>query len=235
MTPNGSFRGGKEAAGVQAAAGIQSGMVLGLGTGSTVAFFLKALGTRLASGDLKDIVGVPTSLRTEAASRELGIPLTTLEEAGTLDVTVDGADEVAPNFDLIKGLGGALLREKMVAQATRHLVIIVDEGKIVSRLGTRSALPVEVAQFSWKSHRPFLLELGANPVLRAKGDGSPYQTDNGNYILDCRFEGGIPDPGEIDLAFGARAGVLESGLFLRMAREVLVGGADGVRILDRVQ
>ena len=150
-------------------------------------------------------------------------------------MTVDGADEVAPNFDLIKGLGGALLREKMVAQASRHLVIIVDEGKIVSRLGTRSALPVEVAPFSWKSHRPFLLELGANPVLRVGEDESPYLTDNGNYILDCRFEGGIPDPRRLDLAFGARAGVLESGLFLGMAREVIVGGAEGARILERAQ
>jgi len=133
---------GKEAAGIQAADIIQPGMVLGLGTGSTVSFFLEALGARFNSGELPGIAGVPTSLRTEAHAMELGIPLTTLERVGALDVTVDGADEVDPNLDLIKGLGGALLREKMVAQVTRHMVIIVDGGKRVDRLGMRSPVPV---------------------------------------------------------------------------------------------
>jgi ribose 5-phosphate isomerase A len=207
-------------------------MVLGLGTGSTVAHFLDALGKRVAAGELPGIVGVPTSLRTESIARELAIPLTTLEEAKSLDLTVDGADEVAPNFDLIKGLGGALLREKMVAQATRHLVIIVDERKVVGRLGTRSPVPVEVATFGWKSHLPFLEELGARVTLREDPGGQPYRTDNGNFILDCRFPGGIPDPRELDRALADRAGVLESGLFLGLAREVWVGGSEGARKLS---
>ena len=232
MAPSGSSEGGKEAAGTRAASGVQSGMVLGLGTGSTVAYFLKALGKRISAGDLEGVVGVPTSLHTESAAKKLGIPLITLEEAGILDMTVDGADEVAPNFDLIKGLGGALLREKMVAQASRHLTIIVDEGKMVERLGTRSSLPVEVAQFAWRSHVPFFKEMGTAPVRREGPDGAPYLTDNGNFILDCRFPEGIPDPSLLNEAMGARAGILESGLFLGMAREVLVGAPGGVWTLD---
>ena len=206
-------------------------MILGLGTGSTVAYFLDALGARYSDGELPGIIGVPTSDRTESRAMELNIPLTTLEKAGTLDLTVDGADEVAPNFDLIKGLGGALLREKMIAQATRKLVIIVDEGKVVSKLGTRSPVPVEVLPFGWRSHLPFLEKLGATPELRAGADGKPYRTDNGNYILDCHFPEGIPDPGALDGALAARAGVLESGLFLGMAKEVVVGGRGGVEVL----
>ena len=157
---------GKAAAGAQAAQAVAPGMKLGLGTGSTVAFFLDALGNRYQEGELPGILGVPTSLRTEKRAGELGIPLATLEEVGTLDLMVDGADEVDPQLDLIKGLGGALLREKMVAQVTQHLIIIVDEGKLVDRLGTRSPLPVEVVPFSWKSQLPFLRGLGAEAVLR---------------------------------------------------------------------
>lgn len=231
MTPNGSAERQKEAAGTRAAEEIQPGMVLGLGTGSTVAHFLLALGKRYAEGDLAGIVGVPTSVHTEAVARDLGLPITTLEEAGTLDVTVDGADEVDPKLNLIKGLGGALLREKMVAQATRRLVIIVDEGKVVQRLGTRSPLPVEVVPFSWRSHLPFLREHGAEPELRRSQDGDPFETDNGNCILDCRFPDGIPDPAALDQALSARAGILESGLFLGLAREAIVGASDGVQIL----
>ena len=232
MALNGSAERGKEAAGIRAAEGVNPGMVLGLGTGSTVAYFLDALGRRVAAGELPGIIGVPTSLKTESIARGLSIPLTTLEEAKVLDLTVDGADEVAPNFDLIKGLGGALLREKMVAQASRHLVIIVDEGKVVQRLGTRSPVPVEVASFGWRSHLPFLEELGAKPTLRVGPDGQSFRTDNGNLILDCRFPEGISDPSALDRALAARAGVLESGLFLGMAREVWVGGPEGARALS---
>ncbi|MGW8266272.1 MAG: ribose 5-phosphate isomerase A [Longimicrobiales bacterium] len=231
MALNGSAERGKEAAGIRAAEAVQPGMVLGLGTGSTVAYFLEALGRRVAAGELPGIIGVPTSRRTESIARSLAIPLTTLEEAKSLDLTVDGADEVAPNFDLIKGLGGALLREKMVAQATRHLVVIVDERKVVGRLGTRSPVPVEVATFGWKSHLPFLEELGARTSLREDPSGQPYRTDNGNLILDCRFPDGIPDPRALDRALADRAGVLESGLFLGLAREVWVGGSEGARAL----
>ena len=233
MALNGSAERGKEAAGIRAAEGVRPGMVLGLGTGSTVAYFLDALGRRVAAGELPGIVGVPTSLRTESIAQALSIPLATLEAVGSLDLTVDGADEVAPNFDLIKGLGGALLREKMVAQASRHLVIIVDEGKVVHRLGTRSPVPVEVVPFGWRSHLPFLEALGAQPNLRESAEGEPYRTDNGNFILDCLFPGGIEDPQALDGAFAARAGVLESGLFLGMAGEVWVGGSEGARALKR--
>lgn len=234
MTLDASAERGKKLAGIRAAEGIRPGMVLGLGSGSTVAFFLDALGSRYAAGELPGIVGVPTSLDTETRAGRLGIPLTTLEEARALDVTVDGADEVAPNFDLIKGLGGALLREKMVAQASRDMIIIVDEGKVVRQLGTRSPLPVEVVPFGWRGHLPFLEELGANPTIRELSPGHPYVTDNGNYILDCRFPSGIADPPALDRALAARAGILESGLFLKLAREVLVGGPEGVRSLKVV-
>ena len=143
---------GKALAGAGAAEAVQPGMKLGLGTGSTVAFFLQALGRRARAGELPGIVGVPTSLWTEKEAGALGIPLATLQEVGSLDLTVDGADEVDPNLDLIKGMGGALLREKMVAQATKRLIIIADERKVVDRLGTRSPLPVEVVPFAWESH-----------------------------------------------------------------------------------
>lgn len=224
---------GKEAAGIQAAGQVRTGMRVGLGTGSTVAFFLDAMGRRLRDGELEDVVGVPTSLRTESRARELGIPLTTLADAGKLDLTVDGADEVDPALDLIKGMGGALLREKMVAQATAHLVIIVDEGKLVDQLGTRSPLPVEVLAFGWEAHLDFLEGLGAVPELRTAENDSPYRTDNGNLILDCRFPEGIPDPPGVEMALNTRAGVVGTGLFLGMAREVLVGTEGGVTRLRR--
>ncbi len=233
MASDGREGEGKEAAGVRAAGLVEPGMVVGLGTGSTVAFFLQALGQRLRSGDLRDVVGVPTSVRTEREAHSLGIPLTALEEVETLDLTVDGADEVDPELDLIKGMGGALLREKMVAQATEEFIIIVDEGKVVGRLGNRSPLPVELVPFGWKSHLPFLRALGADPVLRSGPDGEPYRTDNGNFLLECRFPEGIPDARTLDEALHARAGIVETGLFLGMAAQALVGSAEGVRILTR--
>jgi len=224
---------GKALAGAEAAEAVSPGMRLGLGTGSTVAFFLRALGRRVQGGELPGIVGVPTSERTEREAGELGIPLSTLEKVGFLDLTVDGADEVDPELDLIKGLGGALLREKMVAQATRHMIIIVDRSKLVDRLGTRSPLPVEVVPFSWESHLPFFETLGARAVLREVSDGRPFSTDNGNLILDCHFPQGIGDPSGLQDALANRAGVVESGLFLGMANEVLVGGEGDVLKMTR--
>lgn len=224
---------GKAIAGASAAGAVAPGMRVGLGTGSTVAFFLQALGERVKAGELPGIVGVPTSLQTETIATELGIPLVTLQEAGTLDVTVDGADEVDPELDLIKGLGGALLREKMVAQATRHMIIIADQRKLVDRLGTRSPLPVEVIPFSWESHLPFLDALGAQATLRNGPNGNPYSTDNGNLILDCHFPQGIADARALQDVLAHRAGVVESGLFLGMAGEILVGEGEIVRQLTR--
>jgi ribose 5-phosphate isomerase A len=208
-------------------------MVLGLGTGSTVAHFLDALALRLREGDLSGVVGVATSLQTEESAKTLGIPLTTLEEAGALDLTVDGADEVDPHLNLIKGMGGALLREKMVAQATRRFVIIVDEAKIVKRLGTRSALPVEVVPFGWATHVAFFRDLGAHAELRRAEDGEAFLTDNGNHILHCRFPQGISDPWALQRALDQRAGVVESGLFLNLTHHVLVGGEEGVEVLEK--
>jgi ribose 5-phosphate isomerase A len=233
LSPRDPAERGKEAAGARAAEAVTPGMTVGLGTGSTVAFFLTALGRRCRNGELPGLTAVPTSLRTEQEASRLGIPLVTLEEAGSLDLTVDGADEVDPALDLIKGLGGALLREKMVAQATQRLVIIVDEGKLVRRLGTRGALPVEVVPFAWRSHLSFLASLGARAVLRTRPDGEPYLTDNGNFLLHCHFPGGIEDSLSLEGALASRAGIVETGLFLGLAQEVLVGGTGTVRSLSR--
>ncbi len=205
---------------------VESGMVLGLGTGSTIAHFLDALAERLDEGDLTDVAGVPTSERTADRCAELGIRLTTLSKAPTLDLAVDGADEVDPGLRLIKGLGGALLREKMVAQAARRFLVIADDSKRVERLGTRSLLPIEVVDFEWEAHLPFLERLGGRAVRR--GGTAPYRTDNGNFILDCAFAGGIDDPEALDRALQARAGIVEHGLFLGLATEARLAGRDGI-------
>ena len=223
----------KRAVGVEAAELVDSGMRLGLGTGSTVAHLLVALAQKLNQGALVDVVGVPTSLRTAREARELNIPLTSLTETPVLDLTIDGADEVDPELNVIKGLGGALLREKMVAQASRRLAIMVDEGKMVPALGTRCPVPLEVVQFGWEVHGPFVESCGADPVLRVGPDGEPMVTDNGNYIIDCHFPGGIDDAESFERAIRARAGVVESGLFLGMATEVLVSGPAGVKTLSK--
>ncbi len=221
----------KRLAGRNAAGTVASGMRLGLGTGSTVAHFLEHLGERLACGEVSDVVGVPTSVRTEEAARRLRIPLATLEELGSLDLAVDGADEVDPALDLVKGLGGALLREKMVAQAAARMLVIVDDSKLVGRLGERAPVPVEVVPFGHASHIAWLRDLGAEPRLRTGFDGAPYRTDNGNLILDCRFDGGIGDPAGLESRLAHRAGVVESGLFLDLAGEAVVAGTEGVRRL----
>ena len=223
----------KKAVGIEAAELVESGMRLGLGTGSTVAHLLVALSERLTEGGLIDVVGVPTSLRTASQARELSIPLTSLTETPELDLTIDGADEVDPGLDLIKGLGGALLREKMVAQASRRLAIMVDESKIVVALGSRCPVPVEVVQFGWEGHGRFFEALGADPVLRIGPDGEPIVTDNGNYIIDCHFADGIEHAETLEGTLHSRAGVVETGLFLGMATEVLVSDSSGVRTMIR--
>lgn len=222
----------KRAAAAAAVAEVRSGMVLGLGTGSTVAHFLELLGERIQDGDVADVVGVPTSVRTASASHARGIPVANLDDHPELDLTVDGADEVDPSLDLIKGLGGALLREKVVAQASRRLVIIVDGGKLVDELGTRAPVPVEVVPFASPAVLRFLEARGAEGSVREE-EGEPFVTDNGNYIVDCRFRDGIGDPAALDRELRSRAGLVETGLFVDMADAVLVGTEDGVRTLRR--
>lgn len=208
-------------------------MRLGLGSGSTVAHFLDLLGERIRLGDIRDVRGVPTSIRTAERCRELGISLGRLQELSPLHLAVDGADEVDPALDLIKGLGGALLREKMVSAEARRFVIIVDGSKTVRRLGTRAPLPVEVVTFAWECQVPFLQGLGSAPELRRAPDGEPIRTDNGNFILDCAFPEGIADPARLEARLRKRAGVVATGLFLGMASDVLVAEGDGVRRLVR--
>lgn len=223
----------KRLAAAEAVAQVGSGMVLGLGTGSTVAHFLELLGEKLDRGELREVVGVPSSIRTGREARQAGIPLTSLAEHPRLDLTVDGADEVTPSLDLIKGMGGALLREKMVAQASARLLIIADSDKAVERLGTRSQLPVEVVDWGWSGHVAVLEAQGATVFVRRFDDGPPFKSDNGNLILDCRFPGGIPDAEALHATLKARAGVVETGLFLGMADEVILVGAQGLTRLRR--
>jgi len=221
----------KEQAALEALTHVQSGMRLGLGTGSTVAWFLEHLGRVLAEGTLTDISGVPTSQRTEDACGRLGIPVISLAEFPRLDLAVDGADEVTRSLDLIKGLGGALLREKMVAAAARSLVIIADETKLVDGLGEKSPLPVEVVKFEWRSHLGFLQDLNCEPVLRLNDEGAPYVTDNGNHILDCRFATGIDDPSDLQRQLADRPGIVDHGLFIDMASTAVIATAGGIKVM----
>ena len=223
----------KQAAAEWGASLVQSGMVLGLGSGTTSALMVQAIGRKLREGTLRDIVGVPSSSAIAAVARESGVPLATLDERPALDLNLDGADEVDPNLDLIKGLGGALLWEKIVATAAREVVILVDDSKLVSRLGTKAPLPVEVVPFGWKCHLAFIVSLGGAPTLRLEPDGKPFVTDEGNYILHCRFEGGIADPVGLEAKLLGRAGIVGTGLFLGVAHRVIVGKPDGVEVLTR--
>lgn len=219
----------KQQAGEYAADFVESGMVIGLGTGSTAIFATRRIALDLGSGDLRDILAVPTSLATETAAIKLGIPLTTLAAHPRVDITIDGADEVDPDFNVIKGGGGAHLREKIVAQVTERLVIVVDESKLSQQLGVNWPVPVEVIPFNWESQAAYLESLGGKPALRMAGS-EPFRTDQGNIILDCDF-GPIADPAALDVALNARAGIVEHGLFIGMARDVVVAGAGGVRWL----
>jgi ribose 5-phosphate isomerase A len=206
---------------------VQSGMVVGLGTGSTADYFLLALAHALRDQRLRDIRGVPTSQASERRANELGIPVASLSNCPTPDVVVDGADEVDPHLNLIKGRGGALLREKLVAQNSRKPIIIVDASKVVQTLGTTGPLPVEVVPFEHTIHERFFRDLGATPQLRRNPDGSPFVTDNGNYIYHCTFDR-IDDPRALEAKLHNRAGVLETGLFLDLAQVVLIATPLGV-------
>jgi len=221
----------KQAAG-RAVDFVENGMVLGLGTGSTAKLAVARIAERLREGSLRDIVGVPTSEQTAEQARGLGIPLSMLDEHSRVDLAIDGADEVDPNLNLIKGRGGALLREKMVEKAAQRLVIVVDESKLVDGLGVLGPVPVEVVQFCWGYNAMRIKELGCEIVLRMAGD-EPFVTDNKNYILDCHFEGALEDPRATARAIRELPGVIEHGLFLDMADTVVVAGQGGVALRQR--
>jgi ribose 5-phosphate isomerase A len=220
----------KQAAAEAAAALVEDGMVVGLGTGSTAWFAIEALIRRVRDEGLR-IRGIPTSERSAEQARAGGIPLTSFAEARRLDLTIDGADEIQPGtLNLIKGLGGALLREKIVAAASERLVIVADEHKIVERLGAATPVPIEVVPFGWETTAERLRRLGTEPQPRRDAAGELYCTDGGNRILDCPF-GAIADPGSLDQAIRQIVGVVETGLFVGMAALALVAGADGVHRL----
>jgi ribose 5-phosphate isomerase A len=219
----------KRAAALRAIEEVEDGMVVGLGTGSTAAFVVEGLAARVARG--LQVVGVPTSERTAAQARRLGIPIATFAEHQRLDVTIDGADEVAlGTLDLIKGLGGALLREKMVAAASSRLIIVVDQEKLVERLGEHTPVPVEVTQFGWQVTAVTLARLGCTPQRRYTTGEQPYITDGGNYILDCRF-GPLADPSIIEQRIAMTVGTVESGLFVGRTSIVVVASTTGVEVL----
>ena len=222
----------KSAAAVAGVAQLESGMIVGLGSGTTATLAIAAMGKRVVEENLR-IIGIPTSEKSAALARRVGIPLSTLGEHPRIDVTIDGADEVETGaLNLIKGGGGDLLREKIVASSSARLVIVVDETKMVDRLGRRFAVPVEIEPWGWQSTRERLQRLRGVPTLRLAPDGSTFVTDGGHYILDMAF-GPIEAPAELDAKLNGVVGVIEHGLFIGMASQVIVGGAKGVRMLFR--
>jgi ribose 5-phosphate isomerase A len=219
-------------AGYRAAEFVRSDTIVGLGHGSTAIHAIRRIAQLLREGHLHDILGVPCSRQVERDARELGILLTTLDEHPVVDLTIDGADEVDPDLNVIKGGGGALLREKIVAQATRREIIVVDEGKLSPALGTRWAIPIEVVPFGWPVQLAYLESLGGRPILRRREDGEPFFTDQGNLILDCDF-GPLADPAALGAQLDVRAGIVEHGLFIGLVSDVIVAGVGGIRHLTR--
>lgn len=221
----------KRAAAEAAVALVEDGMVVGLGTGSTAAFAIDALARRVRDG--LRIVGIPTSEHSARQARDGGIPLTSFAEHRRIALTIDGADEIAQgSLHLVKGLGGALLREKIVAAASDRLVIVADAPKLVDRLGSTAPVPVEVVGFGWEATAERLAASGVVPVLRLDRNGQPFRTDNGNLILDCRA-GPIADPAALEQTLAMIVGVVETGLFIGMADMALVADQNGVRRFTR--
>ncbi|MDH7518124.1 MAG: ribose-5-phosphate isomerase RpiA [Candidatus Thermoplasmatota archaeon] len=219
----------KKIAGEKAAEYIKDGMIVGLGTGSTVEYTIKKIAEMVKNG--LDIKGIPTSMHTKKIAKEYNIPLTDLEENPVIDITIDGADEVDPNLNLIKGGGGALTREKIVAYHSKKEIIVIDETKIVKVLGVNSPLPVEVLKYGWSSTKKALEEFGCTVELR-KIMNDPYLTDNSNYILDCDFEI-IESPEQLEKDINNIPGVVENGLFIGLVDEVIVGSRQGVMTLGK--
>ena len=222
----------KRATGYRAAEYVHSGMIVGLGSGSTARYATLRIAELLQAGKLHDIMAIPTSEATAALAREGGIPLTTLDEQPVLDLTIDGADEVDSHLDLIKGLGGAQLREKIVAYASKKEIIVVDESKLVQRLGSQAPVPVEVIRFGLRSTQAALERTDAVVTLRMRSS-EPFVTDEGNYILDCRYIPYIGNPSALAAALKAIPGVVEHGLFLGMAQTVIVASTNGVRVIEK--
>ncbi len=221
----------KQAVGYAAADLVESGMRVGLGTGSTFVYVLDRLAERMR-GEGLELIGVPTSEATAARARELDIPLTSLDEVDELDLAIDGADEVDPMKNLIKGGGGALVREKIVASAARRMLVIVGENKMVDRLGATFLLPVEMMAFGRRQVAAELRKLELEPQLRQNQDGEPYRTDNGNMIYDCKL-GSCEDLGGLEIEINSIPGVLDNGLFVDMAEKILIGDESGkVRVVD---
>lgn len=213
----------KRNAALRAVERVESGMVVGLGSGSTARLAIEEIGRRLALGTLRDIRGIPTSHAARHDALASRVPVATLEDVTAVDLTIDGADEVAADGTLLKGAGGALLWEKIVASCSRRLIIVVDRTKLVHRLGEKHPLPVEVVAFGWSTHLDAMRALGAEPTLRMKRAEEPYTTDEDHYIIDARFPSGIENPTDVERALRARPGVVETGLFLGYAAEVIVG------------
>jgi ribose 5-phosphate isomerase A len=210
---------------------IQSGMVVGLGTGSTAVHATRAIGEMLANGRLHNILAIPTSQTTAQQAQEVRIPLTTLNEHPQVDIIIDGTDEIDPHFNLIKGLGGALLREKIVATASQRVIIISDDRKRVSQLGSRAPVPVEVIPFAQQPVTHYLQSLGANVILR-QHNNTPFITDENNIILDCHFSP-ITDPFQLAQAIRQQPGVVEHGLFLNIATDAIIASPQGIEILHK--
>src|ERR1700678_2272630 len=222
----------KKEAGDAAAMLVEDGMVVGLGTGSTATFAIAAIGRRVAQEGLR-VLGIPTSDRTAEQARAANIPLTTFAEHTQIDLTIDGADEVLPGpLYLIKGHGGALLREKIVASASKRMAVVADDTKLVKSLGELVSVPVEVVPFGWEATQKKLEKLNARPALRLGADGKPYITDGGHYILDCSF-GAMSDPKETAHHLDHVVGLVEHGLFLKFATEAVIAGADGIKVLKK--
>ena len=208
---------------------VKDGMIVGLGTGSTAWFAVEAIGRRVAEG--LRITAIPTSEQTAEHAHRLGVPLSSLAEHHRIDVTIDGADEVERgDLNLIKGGGGALLREKIVASASARLVIIVDETKLVDRLGVHFPVPVEVVPFGWQATAQRVANLGGNPSLRVGADGKAFVTDGGHHIMDCAF-GSISAPAQLESDLNSIVGIVENGLFIGLASQVIVAGTEHVSIL----
>jgi ribose 5-phosphate isomerase A len=222
----------KKAAGIEGAKYVEDGMTLGLGTGSTVRHSIIEIGRRIREEGI-DVRGIPTSRATEQLALEHGIPLTDFTEVKKLDLTIDGADEVDPHFNLIKGGGGALLREKIIASHSKMMVVVVDESKLVEDLGVTFPLPVEIVPFAWEATMRLFETFNCDNVeLRRNDDGEPYITDNGNYILMCKFEI-ITAPDLTERFIDKIPGVVECGLFIDMCNTVIVAGDEGIKLLKK--